>query len=112
MLGDRFLLQYCVESKRIGPLPAALVWHTQGKRGKRLDCSQVSLDEEGGGDLCYVRSSRDLHSKTVLLTWKPAGDMSVRGYGQIEYESFGFPPHWARRRNDHLPNSFMNVWCR
>lgn len=45
------------------------------KRGKQLGLWPVSLDEEGGGDLCYVKSSWDLHSETVLLTWKPAGLM-------------------------------------
>lgn len=40
MLGNRFLLQYCVESRKIRPLPAAVVWHTQGREESSLDCGQ------------------------------------------------------------------------
>lgn len=52
------------------------VAHTRKER-KALGLQPVSQDEEGGGDLCYVKSSWDLHSETVLLTWKPAGLMPV-----------------------------------
>lgn len=77
MLGNRFLLQYRIESRRIRPLPAALVWHNTRKERKALGLQPVSLDEGRGGDLCHAKSSWDLHRETVLLTWKPAGVMPV-----------------------------------
>lgn len=58
-------------------MPAALVWHNTRKERKALGLQPVSLDEEGGGDLCHVKSSWDLHRESVLLTWKPAGVMLV-----------------------------------
>lgn len=78
------------------------------------ESAEASSGFPGGGwrgNLCHVRRKWDLHSEIVLLTWsqqKPC--QHVYGHRQIKEESFGFPPHWAGRR-DHLPNSFMNMRC-
>lgn len=71
MLGDRFLLQCCVESRIFA---ATLVWHTQEKRGKGSDCSQChSMRKERG--ICAM--SRVAGTYTVKLFCLPGSQQEA-----------------------------------
>ncbi|KAJ7408053.1 hypothetical protein WISP_122982 [Willisornis vidua] len=99
--GSSYNLHFEGMERQYASLPRSLIEHVSKSHDAQADmtfacCSGVAQtrkalglhpvprDEEGGGDLCFVKSSWDLHSETSAHLKASRTHASVRGHKQIE----------------------------